>query len=343
MVKVMGFESENQEIQESIRKIGRDLLKEKKVDAIIGYATGTLPMTCAPIIIDNENDVDKLIWDNTCYVNLAKYLAPRVSRLRDTSKGNLKIGIVAKGCVGRALIHLAAEHQIDLDDIVIIGVPCNGIINRQKIEKEVGQKEVKSIVLSGNDLIARGDDFEKKFPLPEYLNELCKSCKIKSPPIVPKMADHCLGDCKEYDSITDEFTDLEEYETKSPEEKWEYIVDALSLCTRCYACREACPMCYCHLCFVDQNKPIWFGKSSDINDIIVFHLIRAIHLAGRCVACGACTGVCPVGIDLSLITRKLEKISKERFNFVSGIDPETLPPMMTFKMTDSEDFMLEED
>ncbi|MFX1401570.1 MAG: 4Fe-4S ferredoxin, partial [Promethearchaeota archaeon] len=104
-----------------------------------------------------------------------------------------------------------------------------------------------------------------------------------------------------------------------------------------------CPMCYCNLCFVDQNKPVWFGKTTDLPDIIVFHLIRALHLAGRCVACGACTSVCPMGIDLNLITRKLEKIAKERFDFTSGIDFEQLPPMMSFKMEDEQEYMLEED
>jgi len=94
---------------------------------------------------------------------------------------------------------------------------------------------------------------------------------------------------------------------------------------------------------VDQNKPVWFGKTTDISDIIVFHLIRSMHMAGRCVACGACSSVCPMGIDLTFIIRSLEKIVKERFDFKSGLDLETLPPMMTFKMEDGQEFMLEED
>jgi len=94
---------------------------------------------------------------------------------------------------------------------------------------------------------------------------------------------------------------------------------------------------------VDQNKPIWFGKTSDISEVMVFHLIREMHMAGRCVGCGACSSVCPMGIDLSLINRKLEAIVKDRFNYTSGLDPETVPPMVTFSMDDAEEFMLEED
>jgi len=94
---------------------------------------------------------------------------------------------------------------------------------------------------------------------------------------------------------------------------------------------------------VDQNKPIWFGKTTDMSDIVIFHLVRAMHMAGRCVACGACSSVCPMGIDLNKITRKLEKIVKERYDFTSGIDTEKLPPMMDFELEEAEEFMLEED
>lgn len=339
----MGIEAENMEIEKSMRETAKQLLKNKEVDVVIGYSEGTLPLSSTPIIIRNEEDVDKLIWNNLCYVNLAKYLVPQMPQLCDSEGNSLKIGIVSKGCVGRALIHLAVEKQIDLDNIKIIGIPCNGIINRKRIEKEIGENEIFELELSDESIIVKGKESEWKFSFGEYLNELCKVCKVKSPPNNETLAESCVGTCEEITSIEDDFADLSEYESKSADEKWAYIIDTLKTCTRCYACREACPMCYCHLCFVDQNKPIWFGKTTEISDIISFHLIRAMHLAGRCVACGACSSVCPMGIDLSLITRKLEKIVKERYDFTSGIDTEKLPPMMTFKMNDEEEFMLEED
>ncbi|KKK63493.1 hypothetical protein LCGC14_2993700, partial [marine sediment metagenome] len=71
MVKILGLETENQEIEEEIRETAKKLLAEKQVDVIIGYTTGTLPLTSSPIMIRNEEDVDKLIWNNLCYVNLA--------------------------------------------------------------------------------------------------------------------------------------------------------------------------------------------------------------------------------------------------------------------------------
>ncbi len=338
----MGIESENKEIEKNLRDIARNLLQEKKVDAILGYSKGTAPLSTSPIIIRHIDEVNKLIWNNLCYMNLAKYLVPRIPQLKSPKGEDLKIGIIAKGCVGRALIHLNVEKQLNLDNIKIIGISCNGIVNRKRIEREIGEKEIFEVSTSENNIMIKGKDFEKKFSFDEYINELCKVCKVKSPPKDSELEDIFIGESREMKSIDDDFSDLKEFESKSPEEKWQYIKELLEPCIRCYACREACPMCYCNLCFVDQNKPIWFGKTTDLSDIIIFHLVRAMHLAGRCVACGACSSVCPMGIDLNMITRKLEKLVKERFNFTSGLNSKFLPPMMAYNMEDDEEFMLEE-
>ena len=336
----MALEEDNKKIEESLRTTAKKLLESKEVDAVIGYSQGTIPLSSTPIVITRAEDAEKLIWNNFCYINLATYLSPRIPQLVDPEKGDLKVGIVSKGCIGRALIHLAVEGQLNLDNIKIIGIPCNGIFNRKRIEKEIGEKEILEVSVSGNNLVVKGRDFEEKFSFEEYMLDLCKQCKVKSP---PKAGDACIGECQDIESVSDEFNDLNDFESKSAEEKWQHITDLLETCTKCHACREACPMCYCNLCFVDQNKPIWFGKTTDLSDIVVFHLIRAIHLVGRCVACGACTSVCPMGIDLNLITRKIEKIAKDRYNFTSGLSAEKLPPMMNFKLEESEEFMLEED
>ena len=343
MVKEMAdIQAENVEIEKQMREVARNLLIEKKVDMIIGYAQGTVPLSSSPIFIKKIEDVDNLIWNNLCYVNLARYIVPPLTEFVDNEKVELKVGIVSKGCVARALIHLVKEKQVDPEKIKIIGIPCNGVVNRRRIEKELGEKEILEISVSNETISVKGKEFEEVLPYQEYLNELCKTCKVKSPPMSSSLSDVIVGESIEVASVEDDFVDLDNYESKTPGEKWEVITELLSDCTRCYACREACPMCYCNLCFVDQNKPVWFGKTSEMSDIIVFHLVRAMHMAGRCVGCGACSSVCPMGIDLKLINRKLEKIVKERYDFTAGLSLDVMPPMMTQKMEDSEDFMLGE-
>jgi len=336
----MGIETENKEIEASMREEAKKLLSENQVDVVIGYSQGTVPLSSAPIIIRKEENVDKLVWNNLCYINLARYLAPLMPQLCDSEGNPLKIGIIAKGCVGRAINMLAVEKQINLENIKMIGIKCNGNVNRSTIDLEIGEKEILDVSVSGDDILVKGKDWEKKFPYDQYINELCKVCQVKSPSAT---GETCVGECQEVESIHDEFADIDDFEAKSTKEKWDYIKNSLEDCTLCYSCRQACPVCYCNLCFVDQNLPVWFGKTTNYTDIFTFHLIRAPHITGRCVACGACSSVCTVGIDLNFITRKLEKIVKERFDYTSGLNAETLPPMMDFKMEDEEEFMLEED
>jgi ferredoxin len=336
----MGVEAENKEIQNSISENARKLLNEKQVDVIMGYSEGSIPLSSTPIIIRKEEDVDKLIWNNLCYINLARYLAPLMPQLCDSEGNSLKIGIIAKGCVGRAINMLAVEKQINLENIKMIGINCNGNVNRSKIDMEIGEKEILEVTMANDDIIVKGKDWEKSFPYDQYINELCKICQIKAPSAT---SETCFGECQDVESIHDDFADVAEFESKTTEEKWTIIKEELEPCTLCYSCRQACPVCYCNLCFVDQNLPVWFGKTTQLTDVVVFHLIRAFHLAGRCVACGACSSVCPVGIDLNMITRKLEEVVKRRYDFTSGLNAETVPPMMDFKMEDTEEFMLEED
>ena len=48
-------------IEKKLREEARKLLIEKKVDAIVGYEDGTLPLTATPCFITNPDDVDKLV------------------------------------------------------------------------------------------------------------------------------------------------------------------------------------------------------------------------------------------------------------------------------------------
>ena len=45
-------------------------------------------------------------------------------------------------------------------------------------------------------------------------------------------------------------------------------------------------------------------------------------------------------IDLRALTKKIEKIVKERFDFEAGISPEETPVLGTFKEDDSEEFVI---
>jgi formate dehydrogenase subunit beta len=334
----MTIQSRSEEITSAVKDAVKALFNEGKVDLVIGYTDGTLPLRAQPLFMRSAEDVDQFNWNNLGYINIAKYALDKRTKKVGDKEVDLKIGIVAKGCVGRAINHLVVENQIKRENVVIIGFPCNGIIDVNKIEKDLGDKEALEVKLDGDNFLVKGDGFEKSYPIAENINSVCKVCKIKTPTVTDVMVLEANNL-----PLDDSFSDILEYNTKSPDEKWDETTTTLHDCIRCYACRQACPMCYCNLCFVDQNKPIWFDKTHDMTDIFTYHLVRSIHMAGRCVSCGACTAVCPMNIDLNFITRKLQELVKKRFDFVSGFDQETQPPLADFKMSDKEEFMLGEE
>lgn len=309
----------------AIRQTAQRLLEEKRVDLIIGFENGTLPLRSSPCFIRGSDEVERLTWNSSCENNLAKYLPGRKER----------VGIIAKGCDSRAIVGLIQEKQIERDQLVIMGVPCCGMIDRRKVEQVLGGEEILEAEEKDEEILLKGLDFEKVLPMADLLHQSCKVCRHRNPVIY----DFLLGEEVPESEDVDEYADVREFETKSAEQRWAYFAKEVNKCIRCYGCRNACPFCYCRECFVDNSQPQWIGKTVDPTDTQLFHLIRAFHLAGRCVDCGACERACPVGVDLRKLNKKLEKDVEEMFRHKAGLSLEELPPLATFKLEDQQEFI----
>ena len=64
-----------------------------------------------------------------------------------------------------------------------------------------------------------------------------------------------------------------------------------------------------------------------------------LHIFGRCTNCGECERVCPVGIRLRLLTKKIEKDAQELFGYVPGVDKDEDPVLGVFEEEDPNDFI----
>ncbi len=316
-----------------LRDTVRKLFDEKKVDMVIGWGEGTLPLSATPVFIENADEADTLIWDERCSNNLAVYLTKDKRHLVKSGK---KIGIVVKGCDSRSLVLYAVENQIKRENLVVIGVTCDGVIDIKKVMKRTEGKEVLDLRIGDKDITVGGRGFETVVAKKEIISDFCLHCAHPDAPV----HDLFIGQPRPANEKADVYKIVDDFEKLSADERWNSMVESYSKCVRCYACRNVCPSCYCNECFVDQNDPQWIGKSPEITDTLIFHMGRNMHVAGRCVECGACERACPADIDLLLLNKKIAKEISERFNYEAGLDIDEKPALASYCENEKQDFIM---
>lgn len=164
----------------------------------------------------------------------------------------------------------------------------------------------------------------------------CAACDVR----MPHHVDITVGEVSpEPADATRRYTDLEVFMSQSPEERMVFWQDELERCTRCYACRQVCPLCYCERCVVDKNRPVRFSTSATLKGNYAWHITRAFHLAGRCIGCDECTRACPAGINLRLLNLSLSKAAEASFAYRAGMDPEVEPVIGSYSADDKEGFI----
>jgi len=251
------------------------------------------------IFITDPEQADRLIWNENCTMNLTTYLK------RKEVKKLGKPAIVVKGCDAKAIGVLELEKQLDRNDVFVIGVTCGGVREQENIQ------------------------------------EKCFSCDVQMPP-------HC-------DAVTvgtrpsllavrnvephERYARLQKLMEMSDDERFEYWKREFARCIKCYACRQNCPMCYCEVCVVDKNRPVRIDPSATLKGNLAWNILRAFHLAGRCVGCSACRMACPAGIDLDLLNLSVAKVAEEQFGFRAGMPQNTKPLIGTFSPDDQEEFI----
>lgn len=94
-------------------------------------------------------------------------------------------------------------------------------------------------------------------------------------------------------------------------------------CIKCFGCRNICPVCFCPECSLENSDLVELGPLPP--EVPIFHLVRAVHMAGRCVDCGLCEDACPMELPLRLLYRKGNEIVKALFAYVPGTSS-GLPP-----------------
>ncbi len=312
-------------IAAQIREAAKRLLAEKKVDVVIGFAKGTVPMRDYPYFAYTPEEAENLTWSGFCTNNLALYAIRRPG----------KMAVVAQGCVSRSLVGLLKENQVKRENLYVIGVNSPGMLDRRKIAEKVGGKAILEVKEEGESLLVSGQGFSEKLERKQFLRQNCFTCVTRN----PVLCDEMVGEkgAETHGGNLDNVAGV--WEKLSSSDRWAKFNATIQDCIRCYACRDACPLCYCNVCFVDEAQPQWCGKTQDPADVATFHLLRAFHCAGRCTDCGACESACPMGIKMRRLTMKLEKDIRDLYGYQPGLDLQAQPPMQVYKPNDPQDFI----
>ena len=315
-------------MEQRLRNEAKALLEEGKVDYIVGFELGSLKFTTTPMITKDKSDVSRLVINSFIVNNLANFLTELKGR----------VGIVAKGCDSRSIVSLIQDNKVARDCVIILGIPCRGIIDLSKVEKLIGKDrdELENISRQGDKVIIAADGKRSEFPIIEILFDNCLGCELPTPQEydillgepIPPVADRAASQAQ-----------IDQLKGMPPQQRWQFWKNELSRCIRCYACRNVCPACFCRRCFVEESEPEWVSPVPRWQENLLFQVVRNIHVAGRCTDCGGCERACPVRIPLRNLTKEMYDIVGELFHFKSGMDKDAAPLMTHYEQEEAEDFI----
>lgn len=307
-----------------IGQIASSILEEGKTKSIIGFTKGPTPFSARPTTIDDPSLANKLIWNDFCTANLANHL-PESGRS----------AVFANGCISRTLNVLLIEKQVKREEVFVIGIPCRGMLDKNKIIPLAGKSRIKSVSSDSEKVVVSGSDFEAERQRHELMRDNCLYCRHKNPVFYDVLVSDLLQE-----RADSNHSDIEIIEAKSTPDRAQYFHSIFSKCNLCFSCRTSCPLCYCPKCFIDQSASPWHSEPDKTRKAFLFHLFRAMHMAGRCTDCGACESACPKGIPVSKLTRKLNKDIMNFYKFEAGLKVETAPALSVYDLDDLEHFVL---
>ena len=172
-------------------------LDSKMVDAVLAIKKGKDLYDAQPVLIKNSDELKNTAGSLHC----GTLLIPKLIKYYLDGANTMKIGVTVKGCDAMAFYELAKRQQINLDNVVMIGVNCGGsvspVLARSMITDKFGvdPDTVHKEEIDKGQFIIEYEGGHKGISIDE-LEEAgygrrsnCRRCKMK----IPRQADLACG------------------------------------------------------------------------------------------------------------------------------------------------------
>ena len=314
-------------MQEIMINKAETLLAEGTVNRVLGWKKGEFCYDVTPAVFETAEEMKKdFVFGDFCGANFSKYL------VEETRKEG-KVLVFLKPCDTYSFNQLLTEHRFDREKVYAVGIPCEGMLDINKIKAVLGDGILGAKSEGDTVKVETLYDGEKTVAKADVLAERCINCKSKK----HVAYDELIGE--EGDVIDSaRFDEVAKLEAMTPDERFAFWQGELSRCIRCNACRDICPACTCEKCVFDNPQSGVENKAiTDSFEEKMFHIIRAFHVAGRCTDCGECSRVCPQHIPLHLLNRKFIKdINSFYGEYQAGAEVGSRAPLVDYTTEDME-------
>ncbi len=363
MIKV-----ENNDVLKSLRSFLAELLDSGFVSALLvpkmlpggdGFVQTLIKKS------DMLSDVNPLA--PTMPVQSARILSDLAG---DDSAG--KIGAVLKPCELRASIELAKFLQVNLENVVTIGVDCNGtyeVKDYADMADEDRDSSAKALIEGKANGTVRECCSICEYPAPinaditigmlgcNTAEELAVMLSGRLEDELQKSLSLDFGDAEPagrgdaIEKLVGQRKEARERilgDLKGRTDSMEKLMGVFSSCIRCHNCMNVCPICYCRECTF--QSPVFEHKADQLlkladrkgairmpGDTLIFHLTRMNHMGTSCVGCGMCDSACPNQLPVSSLFGSIGGELQEMFEYVPGRNPEEEPPVSVFKEDELQD------
>ncbi len=198
----------------------------------------------------------------------------------------------------KILLRIARKYPQEIFGVVVRGCDERALVELCK-SHQLHRERVKMIGVACSSETARGCRCHRPYPSDTEESERAKPAE--------------------------DFSDLEEVEKLPEEERFRFWMAQFGKCIKCYGCRDICPACFCSSCTLEEPSLIPRGETPP--EIPIFHLHKAYHMADRCIDCGLCEQVCPMGIPVRRLYQKVRRSVKELFGYLPGEKEEEKGPL----------------